>query len=68
MSSRPMFQKRHFEAIAEVMSSVWPNNVEGIAARNLIEFRLLKLFANDNPQFDRTRFREACDGTKGEEK
>ena len=50
----PMFSKRHYEAIAEVLM--------GCDRYEDIESGLADLFEDDNPRFDRDRFLEACEG------
>jgi len=69
MSDRePMFQRRHYEAIAKAINKrriqvksdifIEPGIGNGI---NDVMLELCELFSDDNPQrFDESRFREAC--------
>jgi hypothetical protein len=65
----PKFQKRHYEAIAEVISAMRLDAQESqdliasVAAGALTE-RSVKLFAEDNPKFKPGVFRRACEPTR----
>lgn len=52
--SKPMFAKRHYEAIARVMQSAHGHDWQTIREE------LSDLFKSDNSQFDRERFDRAC--------
>ena len=52
---RPMFQKRHYEAIASVLHDVKQQYV-GLHAVDHVARRLADLFEADNEWFDRGRF------------
>jgi hypothetical protein len=54
-----MFQRRHYEAIATIMRDAMPDK-DGCYAR--IMERFIKMFREDNPNFDENRFRIACAG------
>ena len=53
MSNNPMFQHRHYAAIAAVLATTHPND---------IKHALSSLFARDNPRFDPDRFWSAANG------
>ena len=59
---KPRFQKRHYEAVAAVMSSVarefYGNR---LPVWEKTKTKLGDHFINDNPSFDRGRFEEACE-------
>ena len=60
---RPMFQQRHYEAIARVMSYErlrMPPYYEGRQQWEAVMFGLTNLFEEDNPNFDREKFESAC--------
>jgi hypothetical protein len=62
------FQRRHYEAIAEVLGDVRDHFDEGGACQFGVEAAadaLAALFSEDNPRFDNERFRLAC-GIVGE--
>jgi len=48
----PMFSKRHYEAIAKVLS-------ENLQRFEIVD-SLIKIFSEDNERFDPIRFNEAC--------
>lgn len=54
--SRPVFQSRHYEVLAEVIKSMSPEQGH---YGNMIT-ALCNRFARDNPNFDADRFRAAC--------
>jgi hypothetical protein len=52
-----MFQKRHYEVIAEeVKGFYWVGKPD----QRAIADRFADRFAHDNPNFDRSRFLKAC--------
>jgi hypothetical protein len=59
-----MFQHRHYEAIAEIVSdvdnSVKIGEIRKDEAGDIIVRCLEMLFAEDNPKFDLVRFAKAC--------
>lgn len=66
--SKPMFQHRHYVAIAQVMADSRPLQVDGDFYHGTrVEWRLRRsmladMFAADNPNFSRDRFEAACEG------
>lgn len=54
--SRPAFTKRHFEAIAEILSE---HPGEYIPFEMIVD-QFCDLFADVNANFDREKFRKAC--------
>ena len=62
----PKFQRRHYEAIAEVLKDVRDSAdtlqlfPPEIAALNGIITKTAEVFRRDNPRFDRDRFISAC--------
>jgi len=61
-----MFQKRHYEAIADLINQWTDENHESIEEFPILRFfkqtlvsQFIDLFAEDNPNFDHRRFREA---------
>lgn len=61
-TSRSKFQRRHYQAIAEVL--ILSVNSQAhlfaeLSARELID-RFADLFSRDNPRFDKDRFLSAC--------
>lgn len=52
-----MFSKRHYEAIARVISTAYLAQ----GARENIARAMADAFAKDNPAFNRSRFLAACD-------
>lgn len=60
----PKFQKRHYEVVAralrEVRSTPYGTDISSKAVLDLTEDALMEVFKSDNPNFDRTRFKEAC--------
>lgn len=55
----PKFQKRHYEAIADVIADA-RLTANGASAADKIEAGLATLFAKDNPRFKPQRFYRAC--------
>jgi hypothetical protein len=53
----PVFQHRHYALIAKVLA-----DNSSVANRDVMIDKLAALFANDNPAFDRQRFRDAAHG------
>jgi hypothetical protein len=65
--SKPIFAKRHYEAIAQVMQEAesFPAMVHETGKPTVRQWdmtvaRLAELFASDNAKFDRERFKAAC--------
>ena len=72
--NKPLFNKRHYEAIAEVISD--PANTIDLTVNDsgdgnelsccskpsvvALIMRMERMFESDNPNFDRVRFIEAC--------
>lgn len=60
---KPMFQKRHYEAIASVLFQAIPQHTDDDSSRwqreHIIEL-LAQMFRADNPDFKSGRFRLAC--------
>jgi len=66
------FQRRHYVAVAEAINTLWSEARDGemmVATKNEESYRdaltdtiseLSKTFFYDNPNFDQTRFTEAC--------
>jgi hypothetical protein len=57
------FQKRHYEAVAELLRIAFKReacDVAGIAAVEAIRDDFIATFKADNSKFDPGRFREAC--------
>jgi len=55
-----MFNKRHYEAIAEVISRGKGVLFEDNPNYGMFLVGMCDLFESDNPDFDRVRFIEAC--------
>jgi hypothetical protein len=57
----PRFQKRHYEAIADVFADMRavPMPLFEVATLNQVLCKLADRFAEDNPQFNRARFLDA---------
>jgi hypothetical protein len=54
MSNTPIFQRRHYEAVAKLFSDIdLPEGHDYI-------IYFASMFARDNPRFNASRFREAC--------
>ncbi len=59
--SRPMFQKRHYKAIAAVICSQDYNvDLAEYYALESISIQLSKIFLLDNDNFNRKKFMAAC--------
>lgn len=61
----PIFQHRHYRVIAAAFSKVKPGDsasINEIAQHTAGSKEMARLFAADNPRFDRERFLEACNG------
>jgi len=58
-----MFSKRHYEAVAAVLSKAGDRSVDhsGFLMWRAIFDHLADLFEADNPRFDRDTFKEACE-------
>mgnify|MGYP001601656280 FL=1 len=59
---QPMFQKRHYDAIASVLRNVKQQQYTDLYAVDNVVRRLANLFDADNVHFDRGRFEQACCG------
>ena len=65
--SNPKFERRHYQAIAEVLRECYPRSINadvnniGKPWWNYIKKRMSVMFANDNPNFDWEKFEEACE-------
>ena len=62
--SKPMFAKRHYEAIAEVMQGAKPApnwSANKHAQWDVTVSCLVDMFARDNSSFKRDRFERACE-------
>jgi hypothetical protein len=61
---RSKFQRRHYEAIAQVMASEFPTL--GKLERDMVWIGIVSglsmMFEEDNPNFDKARFVLACTG------
>jgi len=55
-----MMTKKDFEAVAKVLNFSSAFGSPQWETRQWIASELAELFANDNPNFDRDRFMEAC--------
>jgi hypothetical protein len=57
-----LFNKRHYEAIAKILSQVLPKDYSAEEAKIWVEFKkeLSSAFKADNPQFDLGHFHGAC--------
>lgn len=61
-----MFSQRHYVAIAKVMAKLEPTDSEASHPKaklwmwDDVEAELSRMFKEDNPQFDPSRFRNAC--------
>jgi hypothetical protein len=65
--NKPMFQRRHYEALAGLIRSLKDLEGQGMTiSASEVEFRLLGALLRDNPQFDATRFTKACHATDAE--
>jgi len=72
MTSKPIFSKRHYEAIADVLrkeKELLLDNVETFGSSQInplltevsvIEESLIELFRSDNENFSAMRFENAC--------
>lgn len=59
-----MFQKRHYEAVAQLFKDRTPNryvNDDAHAHHDSLIEKFADMFERDNPQFQRDRFFEACE-------
>lgn len=55
------FQQRHYEAIASAMQKTKNDNTDGGYAWLRIRNALVIMFQDDNPNFNRDRFINACE-------
>ena len=53
--------RKDYIAIAEAVRYSLDPSEEGMLDGPLLVERLVRVFAEDNPRFDPSRFREACD-------
>lgn len=61
--SKPMFQHRHYVAIAQVVARLAQHTDESRKIDHAAFGReLAELFLRDNPRFDVGRFEAACEG------
>jgi hypothetical protein len=56
----PIFEKRHYEAIAETLNEARDGNPLDLLDFNVLVEALVDLFSRDDPRFDRKRFQHAC--------
>ena len=70
--SRPLFQKRHFQALANTLRSVKPVSLYSDANKTAITSLLIweitvvqtaKTLGKDNPAFDMSKFLKAADAS-----
>ena len=61
MKDRPVFEHRHYKAIAAEIAEMRYLPIGADAQGAVIE-RFVALFASDNPRFDRARFLAAASG------
>ncbi len=54
------FQRRHYEAIAEMLADEHLYALNDQATLRRVEASLVLLFGRDNPRFDAERFAKAC--------
>jgi hypothetical protein len=55
-----IFNKRHYEAIAEALNEARDGNPLDLLDFNVLVEALANLFSRDDPRFDRKRFEDAC--------
>ena len=59
-----MFQHRHYEAIAEIISdinrSIYLGEIAEGEAFAVVDIAIRNMFAEDNPKFNRERYIKAC--------
>ena len=60
-----IFEKRHYQAIAEVLKAFNVDMNEAPSEIELTARALAAMFLHDNPNFDREKFLKAC-GMEGE--
>lgn len=64
MTKRPLFEKRHYEAIARVLRESTPvdydHNDTAIRMHEAIVDHILDMFDADSASFDAVRFARAC--------
>lgn len=60
MNKAPIFQHRHYKAIAAELSA--HRDLIGLNAQCAVMVRFADMFAKDNPRFDRDRFVAASNG------
>jgi len=58
------FSRQHYEAVAKLLDSIVPNNLEGSNGAQDVWDKvyegMVEIFKKDNPRFDETRFAKAC--------
>lgn len=60
MNKAPVFQHRHYKAIAAELTD--PHSDMDASTMQRLRVRFAWLFASDNPRFDRARFLAAANG------
>ena len=55
-----MFERRHYEKVAEVLAGTKPSGLDGNARWQLQVVRFAEMFEADDPRFDGKRFASAC--------
>jgi len=60
MNKAPVFQHRHYKAIAAELSA--HRDLIGLNAQCAVMVRFADVFERDNPRFDRARFLAAASG------
>lgn len=58
MANGPVFQHRHYKAIADLIAT----NMQGWDDRDSVVSQFAIMFERDNPRFDRARFLAAASG------
>lgn len=56
----PRFQKRHYEAVAAVLSSTRVNSVRGLSQWDMTLMAFIDTFKGDNPKFNVKKFLRKC--------
>ena len=60
-----MMSRKHYIAVAKILNDCWEEeNIISEDDFRVVVNRFSAMFADDNPNFDRTRFVEACYGSK----
>ena len=58
----PKFERRHYKAIANVISQAASYDGEATCQLDMVIQNFVDLFRADNPSFQPVRFRDACNG------